>query len=155
MIIKEGLFINIPEIVAIQKLAFYEVAKYYNNYKLGPLQTTILDLEKTFDTFKYYVVINDNNIVGSARAKKIRDFCKIENVNVHPIYQNKGLGKLLIKHIEYEFSDCSYFQLFTGKDTPNNVSFYEKLGFIITENFKATKTEPDLVLMRKYLLKEY
>lgn len=153
MIIKEGLFKNIPEILAIQKLAFYEVAKYYNNYRLGSLQTTIFDLEKTFDTFKYYIVVIDNDIVGSIRAKEINDYCKIENVIVHPNYQNKGIGKLLIKQVEQDFSNCSSFQLFTGKDTPKNVNFYEKLGFIITNNLKATETEPELVIMEKCMIK--
>lgn len=139
---------DIPEIIAIQKLAFYDVAKFYNNFKLGPLQTTIADLVKTFDSYTYFKAM-DQGIVGAARAKVTGETCKIENVIIHPSFQNRGIGKNLILALQDSFPHGTTFELLTGKETPKNISFYERLGFVITHEIPATETEPVLVTMKK------
>lgn len=140
---------DIPEILAVQKLAFYDIAKYYNNFRLRPLQTTIEELEGTFTTYTYFKKIVNNNIVASARAKVVNGRCYIENVIVLPDFQNRGIGKELILHLENELSDCDSYELFTGKDTPKNVPFYEGLGYKIVSEKPATKTDPIFVIMEK------
>lgn len=154
MKIKEAEFKDLPEIIAIQKLAFYEVAKFYNNYSLGPLQTTIKELEDTFNSCKYYVFKENKDIIASARVRILGNYCKIENVIVHPTFQNKGIGKSLITYIENLFSRFDYLELYTGKYTPKNINFYNNLGFKITDNVRAKENEPELVIMRKELTKE-
>lgn len=149
MDISKANFKDIPEIVAVQKLAFYNVAKYHKNFRLRPLQVTIEDLEKTFNDYTYIIASEDNSIVGSAKAKIVDNVCKIESVIVHPDYQNRGIGKKLINCIESLFNNCSTFSLFTGKDTPKNVSFYSTLGYEITSETQATETEPVFVIMEK------
>lgn len=149
MEISKAKFTDIPEIVAIQKLAFYNVAKFHNNFRLRPLQVTIGDLEKTFSEYTYIIASENNYIVGSAKAKIENNVCKIESVIVHPDYQNRGIGKKLMSTIESEFNSCSAFSLFTGKDTPKNVSFYSSLGYRIISETQATETEPVIVIMEK------
>ncbi len=142
---------DIPEIIAVQKLAFYDVAKYYNNYRLGPLQVTIKDLEKNFTEYTYLKAVIKDDIVGSVRAKKVKDVCKIENLIVHPAHQNLGIGKKLITSLEEKFRDCDKISLFTGKNTPKNMDFYQSLGYIVISEKPETKTEPILVTMEKEL----
>lgn len=142
-------FRDLPEILAIQKLAFYDVAKFYNNYKLGPLQVTLEEMESRFKFYTYYKIVIDGQIVASLRVKISGNVCKIENVVVHPLYQNRGLGKQLLNFVEDHYPDITLFALFTGKDTPKNVEFYEKLGYCIVSEKQATESEPVLVTMNK------
>lgn len=151
MDIKLAVANDIPEIIAVQKLAFYDVAKYYGNYRLGPLQVTIKDLEKTFKDYTYFKAVINNNIVGSVRAKKVKNQCKLENLIVHPSYQNSGIGKKLMASLEDNFKNCKKVSLFTGKDTPKNMEFYQSLGYIVISERPKTKTEPILVVMEKEL----
>lgn len=140
---------DLPEILALQKLAFYNVAKHYRNFRLGPLQVTLEDIEKNFSLYTYYKVNIDGSIIASARIKFSGDVCKVENVIVHPDYQGMGYGRQLMTAVEGYFPGANMFVLFTGKDTPGNVPFYESLGYCIVSERAATLHEPVLVTMNK------
>lgn len=147
--IKQAKKEDVPEIIAVQKLAFYDVAKYYNNFRLRPLQTTIEEMEESFSSYIYFKKIIDNSIVGSVRVKVLDNKGHIENVIVHPDFQNRGIGKELIGNLENILIDCNSFELFTGKDTPKNVTFYEKLGYKIISEKAASENDPIFVIMEK------
>ena len=87
--------------------------------------------------------------MGSARARNIHGVCRIENVIVHPGYQRKGIGKGLVTEIMNLCSEAHKFELFTGKYTPGNVAFYERLGFSVVTEMEATENAPVLVYMEK------
>lgn len=143
---------DLPEIVAIQKLAFYDVACFYNDFRLKPLLTTISELEKSFDSYTYYKIEDNGRIIASVRAKVLNSACHIENLIVHPKYQNRGIAKILLKRVENDNKFCDYLELFTGKEAPKIVSLYKRLGFEITEEKSATEKQPILVIMRKKIV---
>lgn len=140
---------DLPEILALQKLAFYDVAKFYNNFKLHPLLTTLEEIEKSFPKYTYFIAKINSQIIGSARAYQNNSLCKIENVIVHPNFQNKGIGTKLMRELENDFDNSKEFELFTGKETPNNVEFYKRLEYKIIKEIDATENKPILVVMSK------
>lgn len=152
MKIETAVFDDLPEIATLQKLAFYQVGAFYSNFRIRPLLATLDDFERTFWGYHYLKATLGTRIVGSARAKVIEGVCKIENVIVHPAHQRQGIGKSLVGEIIDLFPEAHLFELFTGKDSPGNVDFYTRLGFLIVKETPATENEPVLVVMEKRTL---
>jgi GNAT superfamily N-acetyltransferase len=75
-------------------------------------------------------------IVGSVRAYEKDGSCYIGRLIVHPGYQNKGIGKKLMKAIEKCFKGVR-LELFTGHLDKKNLVFYERLGYKRTRNEKV------------------
>lgn len=74
---------------------------------------------------------NKNTIVGFARATSDHAFnATIWDVVIHPDFQRKGLGKLLIYKLiqQLRSADITTITLFAD---PQVISFYKNLGFII------------------------
>lgn len=150
MKIEKALFDDLPEIVALQKLAFYKVGVYYRNFRLRQLVATLAEFEQTYTEYLYLKATEGDRIVGSARAKDMRDgVYKIENVIVHPGHQRKGIGKRLVIEIMEQNPEANKYELYTGKYTPGNVKFYEGLGFTVVKEIVATGDTPLLVRMEK------
>jgi ribosomal protein S18 acetylase RimI-like enzyme len=150
MKIEKALFDDLPEIVALQKLAFYKVGVYYRNFRLRQLVATLAEFEQTYTEYLYLKATEGDRIVGSARAKDMRDgVYKIENVIVHPGHQRKGIGKRLVIEIMEQNPEANKYELYTGKYTPGNVKFYEGLGFTVVKEIAATGDTPLLVRMEK------
>lgn len=122
---------DLPEILHLQKLAFTEVALVMNNFNLPPLQQTLDDLSKEYESsiiLKYLSA--DGKLVGSVRGYMDNDhICHVGKLIVHPGYQNLGIGKALMYEIEKYFPICSKFELFTGEETPNTLYLYKKVGY--------------------------
>ncbi len=150
MKIEKAVFDDLPEIVALQKLAFYKVAVYYRNFRLRQLLATLAEFEQTCTEYLYLKATEGGRIVGSARAKEMRDgVYRIENVIVHPEHQHKGIGKRLVIEIMEQNPQANKYELYTGKYTPGNVKFYEGLGFTVVNEIAATVDTPLLVRMEK------
>lgn len=121
---------DLPKVLALQKLAFKQVAAAMNNPDILPLQQTLDELQYEFAQGTILICVHDNEIIGSVRAKLNNDnSCYIGKLIVHPDYQNQGIGKVLIGEIEKYYSTCSNYTLFTGIDTPNTLHLYVKLGY--------------------------
>lgn len=79
----------------------------------------------------FYYNNNKKKLIGFARATSDNSFnATIWDVVIHPSFQNKGLGKTLmkqvIKHLRYY--DISTITLFAD---PQVTKFYKHLGFVI------------------------
>ncbi len=75
-------------------------------------------------------------IVGSVRAYAKGDTCYISRLVVLPEYQNRSIGKALMKEIEKQFKNIvKRYELFTGSRDQRNVYLYNQLGY------KPFKTE--------------
>jgi predicted N-acetyltransferase YhbS len=115
-------------ILALQKLAYHSEAELYNDFNIEPLNQTLEQLQLQFnDHIVLRAVVNDR-IVGSVRAMERDGTCFIGKLIVDPDYQNQGIGKLLMRHIEAQFPHARY-ELFTGFKSIRNIALYEKLGY--------------------------
>jgi len=149
VIIKKALKDDLPEILALQKVAFTEVAKQYNVADLPPLKQTLDDIHKEFMDGIILKALIDGTTVGSVRANIEDGTCHINKLVVLPDYQNRGIGKQLMKAIEHEFSGLArQYELFTGSRDPKNRYLYEKLDYVI---FKEEKLNDQItfIYMRK------
>lgn len=152
MELKQADFSDLPEILALQKAAFYRVGLQHRNFRIRPLRTTLEEIEKSFNKYVYLKLTENENILASGRAYMDGDICQIENIITSPYHQRRGLGSKIVLGLENLFSQCSSYQLFTGKETPGNREFYEKLGYVVTSEINPTETEPALIIMQKRAL---
>ena len=121
-------FADLEEVLNLQKLAYHENAMRYNDFAIPPLTQTLEDLKEESKSSIILKVVEDRMIVGSVRAFEKDGSCYIGRLIVHPDYQNKGIGKKLMKAIEKCFEGVR-FELFTGHLDEKNLAFYEKLDY--------------------------
>lgn len=148
IIISRAQLADAAEILALQKLAYRSEAELYNNYKLPPLVQTLPELEAELGQAVCLKAVQDQNIVGSVRAREMDGTCHIGRLIVHPDLQGQGLGQRLMAAIEAEFPQTKRFELFTGSRSERNLSFYAKLGY---RQFaiKALSPKVTLVFLQK------
>jgi ribosomal protein S18 acetylase RimI-like enzyme len=128
-IVEEALFSDLEEILILQKSAFQNEAELFNDYSITPLVQTLDSIENDFKINVYLKAVSDGIIIGSVRAYLDDNICNIGRLIVHPDYQNKGIGRLLMNSIESYFKNCTDYSLFTAKRIEKNLRFYEKLGY--------------------------
>ena len=131
MIIRDAQRDDMAELLQLQKTAFISEAELYENFNIQPLIQTLDELIMEYeDSNKYFIVLmKENRIIGSVRAEIKDDICFIQKLIVHPDYQKKGYGKMLMNEIETKFKKYKKFQLFTGEKSDHNIRFYSKLGY--------------------------
>lgn len=126
--IERALVKDAEEILSLQKLAYLSEAEIYGNNKIEPLTQSIEDLVSAFKNSIFLKCVENDKIIGSVKATEKEGICYIGKLMVHPNYQNKGIGKRLMKEIESLFADLD-FELFTGSKSNKNISFYESIGY--------------------------
>ena len=57
----------------------------------------------------------------------------LESLVVEKAYQNQGVGKLLVEKVKQKASDLHFKKLYLFAFEPNLVTYYEKLGFKLSE----------------------
>lgn len=149
MDIREARREELAEILAVQRLAFYDQACIYGNFSIRPLSVVLADIESGWEAQRYLVGIEGGRIVASARGRKEGGTCHVGNVIVRPDRQGLGLGKAILGALEDSFPDAERFELFTGALSSSNIAFYSKAGYIIFRRESAAGNEPELVFMEK------
>lgn len=89
----------------------------------------IEEIDEFEDEADHYVLLYDGKIVGTARARIIEDYAKIQRVAILKEYRGKGLGKLLMQRlieILKQNKSLKYIKLDAQRYAQK---FYEKLGF--------------------------
>ena len=84
------------------------------------------------DEFAASVVLkamDGDRLVGSVRARETEGRCGIGRLIVDPKRQGRGIGTLLMRHIEALFPQARAFELFTGGRSQGNLRLYERLGY--------------------------
>lgn len=144
MIILQAQREDLAEILALQKECYLQEAAIYEDYNIPPLLQTMKSIEIDFEQNVFLKAIENEKIIGSVRAYKETRICKIGRLIVHPDFQNKGLGKLLMKRIEKEFSEVNRYELFTGHRSEKNLKFYQKIGY---QEFQRKRIHDNLELV--------
>ncbi len=138
------------EILALQKLAYQSEAKLNNDSTIPPLTQTLLEITSEFETKVFLKAVYADRIIGSARASLDSDSstCQVGRLIVHPDYQGRGIGTLLMDRIEAAFPHAERFELFTGIKSIDNIRLYQRLGYrAIREEDLSPKVR--LVFMEK------
>ncbi|NLD94526.1 MAG: GNAT family N-acetyltransferase [Fibrobacter sp.] len=130
--ISEATTDDIYSIFFLQKRAFVQEAEINGgNYGISPIKQTLNELTQEFSNYLYLKAVVNNTIIGSVRAVQIGDTCQIGRLMTEPVFQNFGLGTILMHAIETAFPKVKRFELFTGEASTGNVRFYLNRGFRI------------------------
>jgi ribosomal protein S18 acetylase RimI-like enzyme len=139
---------DIPAILELQKLAYRSEARLYDDWSLPPLTQTLESLRAELMSSTALTAKVGARLVGSVRARIDDGICRIGRLIVHPESQRRGLGALLMEHIEREFGDSRKFELFTGSRSAGNIRLYERLGYKRTREEMVSRSIT-LVFMEK------
>lgn len=95
---------------------------------------TVESIRDAMNSSITYKIIADNVIVGKISAKTVNDSCEyhLECLCVIPEYENKGIGKLAVEHLERQHPDATKWSLETPADNKRNIRFYERCGYSVT-----------------------
>ena len=140
---------DLPEILTLQYLAYQSEAALFGTKDIPPLRQTLDEVVKEFEEGTILkLVINNNLIIGSIRAKESDGTVYIGKLMVHPDYQKHGYGTMLLNEIEKYYPSKRY-ELFTSTRSTNNIRLYQKNGY---KEFarKAVDGELEFVFMEKF-----
>jgi len=131
---------DIPEILALQKIAYRSQAEIYGDDSVPALGQTLDQITAEFEKTIFIKAVVNGKIIGSIRGRREGDVAHISRVVVHPYFQGKGLAKRLISQVEQELGDVRVFEAFTGHQSAQNLHLYGKLGYreVRTEPFTST-----------------
>ena len=145
---KKAAFEDLPQILDLQKLAYFSEAKLVNDYSIPPLTQTLTELQSEFEKSVILKLTDEKNkIIGSVRAHEENDRVYIGKLIVHPDYQNKGFGTNLLKTIETFFGEKT-FELFTSSKSERNLYLYKKHGYKEYKR-KSITEDYDIVFLEK------
>lgn len=147
-IIKNAERADLPEILQLQYLAYQSEADLFGSRDIPPLKQTLDEVIEEWNSGVILKMTDDTNaIIGSVRAKEIDGTVYIGKLMVHPDYQHKGYGTMLLSEMENRFPDKRY-ELFTSTRSVDNIRLYQKLGYT-TFAQKAVNDELEFVYMEK------
>lgn len=132
------------EILALQRLAYQEQARLYDDWRLPPLTQTLAGVRSDIDEMVCLKACVDGAIVGSVRARQVGETVSIGRLIVHPDRQRQGVGSRLLEEIEARFPDATRFELFTGTRSADTLRLYTRLGY---RPFHEERQSPQVVLV--------
>ncbi len=93
-------------------------------------------------TFMIQVQLN-NQTIGFGRTVDDGTFCMIYDVAVHPDFQKKGIGRIIMHQIKLYIRQNNIFStsLFYNPNHKGIKTFYEKCGFYTIENAMRLKND--------------
>jgi len=144
MVISEAEEHDLPEILALQKIAYRTEAEIYQNYGLAPLRQSHEGIHEDFGTKMFLKLVVNGKIIGSVRGDREGESREISRLIVHPYFRSRGLGKRLLQAIEGRLVDTGArrFQAFTWYRSSRNISLYTRAGYQIV---KMEEAQEDMV----------
>lgn len=130
------------------------VAAAYRHYitRLGkPPGPMLDDYKEVIQQHRVLVLIDGAKILGVLVLIPQTQSLLVDNVAVHPGYQNRGLGRKLMALAEEEARRLGFttVTLYTNERMTENIELYKKLGYRKTE--RKTEQGYQRVYMRKAL----
>ncbi|QGY47387.1 GNAT family N-acetyltransferase [Maribellus comscasis] len=142
--IQPALLNDLKQILQLQKDCYQSEAKIYDNFDIPPLTQSLKSLEEDFNRQTILKAELGGKLVASVRAFRENGTCFIGRLIVKEDFQNRGIGRKMMKAIEAVFSDCYRYELFTGFKSVKNLNLYHKLGY---REFKRHKENEKLTIV--------
>ncbi|WP_264523130.1 GNAT family N-acetyltransferase [Flavobacterium sp. N502536] len=107
------------------------------------------------DQIKHVVVFYENDVAvgcGAFREKE-KDTVEIKRMFVHPDFRKKGIASQVLAELEQWAKEVEYRYtiLETGKNQPEAINLYQKLGYTIIPNYPPYEKMENSVCMKKTL----
>jgi len=137
MLVQRATAADLPELLAIQKIAYQSEAEIYGDTSLPALRQSLAEITEDFDRMVFLKGVVNGKIVASIRGyQDDQGAAHFLRLSVLPYFRGRGLGIRLTAAIEQEFSKASRYEIFTGHRSATNIHIYEKMGY------KRFKNEP-------------
>jgi ech hydrogenase subunit C len=140
MIIEKADYSDMPEILALQKIAYQSEQELYTNSSLAPLNQSLTELQKDFMNMIVLKALVNGKIIGSIRGLALEGTGYHSRVVVHPYFQGRGLGAKLIREIEKDLLPVKRWEVFTWYKSKRNIQLYQKLGYKVFKTEKVSDT---------------
>ncbi len=100
--------------------------------RINDLPAVSEDCAAQIAQFQVWVAENGSEIAAALILSPDSGVMTILNVAVHSEHKGKGLGQALMKHADTQAlqQGCHEMHLATHVDIPENVRFYERLGWV-------------------------
>lgn len=138
---------DLPDALALQKMAFMTEAIRYNDYRLSPLEECFAAFAKEFKVKTFLQARLEGALVGLIRGHVLDDTGFVERLFVHPDYRGRGIGAALTRALEVALG-CARYELLTAAGSADNIRLYESLGYRRFGQPRQDSSIP-LVLMEK------
>ncbi|NOU36839.1 MAG: GNAT family N-acetyltransferase [Kiritimatiellaceae bacterium] len=131
---------DIPEILALQKIAYRSEAELYGDASVPAMGQTMEEITADFEQTIFLKAVVNGKIIGSIRGRRDGTAARISRVIVHPYFQGRGIATRLIRQLELEVGDVSMYEAVMGHQSLRNIHLYEKTGYrhVRTEPFTPT-----------------
>ncbi|KAL9643699.1 hypothetical protein ABK040_016147 [Willaertia magna] len=104
-----------------------------------PVKIGLKTTNKILKTDNVITALEKKEAWGKLGLKK-ETTVKVEQVAVHPEYQGKGIGSMLMKHLVNDIKEKGW-DSFLVTQNPNNIPFYGKSGYSLVAE---TLVEPEI-----------
>lgn len=121
-----------PELLTLQLACWVAEALVNEDLDIPALHETLADVEESIGSWDTYCVRSSGRLVGAVRGRLDGDAWDIGRLMVAPDLRGRGLGRVLLAHIERvaPVAATSYL-LFTGKHSTANLRRYRRAGYRI------------------------
>ena len=137
-------YTDLPDALALQKMAFVTEALRHNDYRITQLEERFAAFAQEFQVKTFLQVRLEGGIVGLVRGHVLEGTGFIERLAVHPAHRGRGIGAALTLALESALG-CARYALFTAASSANNIRLYESLGY---HRFGAPIQDSSIPLIR-------
>jgi len=118
-------------LLAIQKEAFLDDLKRYNDQATNPANESLARLTTKIQNFTHYTIWLHDEIIGGIDIRELKNnHFRLHRIFLAKTHQNKGFGSHLMQWIENQFPSALEWHLDTPHLNTRNHHFYEKLGYV-------------------------
>jgi ribosomal-protein-alanine N-acetyltransferase len=139
---------DLPDILALQKLAYASEAAIYGS-GIAPMTQTLAEMQASAANLLFLKAVLNGKIVGSIRARTGEGTCFIGRLIVVPELQHQGVGRRLLATMEALHPGCR-FELFTGHLSQRNLELYEKAGYKPFKTVRVGERESLIYLEKQH-----
>ncbi|WP_281245370.1 GNAT family N-acetyltransferase [Nocardioides szechwanensis] len=127
------------ELLTLQRACWLQEAIANDSVSGIPaLHESLDDVFAWLEDWTSFVVRSHGRLVGAVRGRLEGDTWDIGRVMVAPDLQGRGLGRLLLEHIQAVApAAATSYVLFTGAGSADNLRMYKKAGFRLRPDLPA------------------
>jgi len=139
-----------PEIMTLQRACWVQEALANDVLAIPALTESLEEVQAWSQDWTTFVLRSRDRLVGGVRGRRSRSGAwDIGRLMVAPDLQGRGLGRLLLEHIEHAApKGTTVFRLFTGARSEANLRMYRKAGYRLLGPHEA---DPSAVRLEKRL----
>ena len=135
------------ELLTLQRACWVQEALANDDLAIPALHESLEDVVRSLEEWQTYVVRSAGRLVGAVRGRLEGDRWDIGRLCVAPDLQGRGLGRVLLEHIQAVVPPAaSSYLLFTGARSVDNQRFYKRAGFRIRRDLPGP---PGTVVLTK------